>query len=494
MPASSIRTSTMPASPRAASAAEAWLFRGLVALVALAPLPLGSNRPLPAALLSLFAGLLLIGWALLAMFRPSASGGVIRRLRGPFLLFAAVTLWIAAQSAPLPFASWGDPLWAEASAALAQDLAPRISIDPSATRAALSNLLAYGAVFWLALYLGRAPERAAQARRAIIAIGSFYAVYGLFAFFGGAHWVFGQLLATHPDALISTFVNRNSFATFAGLALLPAVSVFLERIRHILALARPARQKAALVIETMVFQSGWMTAAMLTIALALFLTASRGGIVATLVALAALTMLQLRSSAGAGNRRGPIALLILIVVGIALVIGGGNFIDRIERQGLSLDNDLRSTIFTTTIEAIRTTPWTGTGAGTYAQAIEAYRLNDPDIFMLWEKAHNSYLENALELGLPAALALNLAILWLAAICFRGVRERRRDRAYPALGVAATLLVGLHALVDFSLQIPAVAVLYAFMMGLAIAQSAPSRKRRAATAEQGAGEASGAERG
>ena len=80
--------------------------------------------------------------------------------------------------------------------------------------------------------------------------------------------------------------------------------------------------------------------------------------------------------------------------------------------------------------------------------------------------------------LPAALALNLAILWLAAICFRGVRERRRNRAYPALGVAATLLVGLHAMVDFSLQIPAVAVLYAFMMGPAVAQSAPSSKRKA----------------
>lgn len=469
----------MPSSPARPSAgtAETWLFRGLVALVALAPLPLGSNRPLPAALIGLFAGALLMGWALFAMFRPvgPVPAGLLRRLRAPFLLFAAVILWIAVQSAPLPFR--GDPLWAEASSALAQGLAPRLGVDPAASLAALSNLVAWGAVFWLAFQLGRAPERALQARNALVAIGSVYAVYGLFAYFGGAYWVFGQLFATHPDSLISTFVNRNSFATFAGLALLAAVSVFFERIRHILALARPARQKAALVIETMVFQSGWITAAMLTIALALFLTTSRGGIVATLIALVALPMLQLQVGAGNERRRGPVALLVLVVIGIALVIGGGNFLDRIERQGLSIDNDLRSTIFSTTIEAIRTTPWTGTGAGTYEQAIEAYRAHDPDIFSIWEKAHNSYLENALELGLPAALALNLAILWLAFICFRGVRERRRNRAYPALGVAATLLVGLHALVDFSLQIPAVAMLYAFMMGLAVAQSAPSARRR-----------------
>lgn len=85
----------------------------------------------------------------------------------------------------------------------------------------------------------------------------------------------------------------------------------------------------------------------------------------------------------------------------------------------------------------------------------------------------------MELGLPAALALDAALFWLALIALKGVAERRRGRAFPALGVAATLLVGLHALVDFSLQIPAVAVLYAFIMGVAVAQSAPQRKLAAA---------------
>jgi len=56
------------------------------------------------------------------------------------------------------------------------------------------------------------------------------------------------------------------------------------------------------------------------------------------------------------------------------------------------------------------------------------------------------------------------------ICMRGVWVRRRHWIYPALGVAATALVGIHALVDFSLQIPAVAYLYALMMGGAVAQS------------------------
>ena len=84
--------------------------------------------------------------------------------------------------------------------------------------------------------------------------------------------------------------------------------------------------------------------------------------------------------------------------------------------------------------------------------------------------YNTYLENAFELGLPAASVFFLALLGLVLLCFRGVRLRQRDWVYPATGVAVSVLVGLHATVDFSLQIPAIAFLYATIMGIACAQS------------------------
>ncbi|MCP4196499.1 MAG: hypothetical protein GY762_05045, partial [Proteobacteria bacterium] len=45
----------------------------------------------------------------------------------------------------------------------------------------------------------------------------------------------------------------------------------------------------------------------------------------------------------------------------------------------------------------------------------------------------------------------------------------------ATGLAATTLVSSHALFDFSLQIPAVAITYAAIMGLAVAQSFSSAR-------------------
>ncbi len=42
--------------------------------------------------------------------------------------------------------------------------------------------------------------------------------------------------------------------------------------------------------------------------------------------------------------------------------------------------------------------------------------------------------------------------------------------YPASGVGATVLVGARSLVDFGLQIPAIAATYALIMGTAVTQS------------------------
>jgi O-antigen ligase len=85
-------------------------------------------------------------------------------------------------------------------------------------------------------------------------------------------------------------------------------------------------------------------------------------------------------------------------------------------------------------------------------------------------AHNSYLELALALGVPAAALLMLALAAPFLRCLIGARDRRRDAVYPYIGVGATVLVAAHSAVDFSLQIPALAATYALIMAVAVAQS------------------------
>jgi O-antigen ligase len=102
-------------------------------------------------------------------------------------------------------------------------------------------------------------------------------------------------------------------------------------------------------------------------------------------------------------------------------------------------------------------------------------------------AHNDYLENILELGVPAAAVLYGMLLLLVWRCLRGVLRRRRDAIFPCAALGASALVGSHAAVDFSMQMPAVAVTYAVMIGLGVAQSESSNGRdRGRAADRGRG--------
>ena len=145
-------------------------------------------------------------------------------------------------------------------------------------------------------------------------------------------------------------------------------------------------------------------------------------------------------------------------------------LDRIDRTDIT--NEARVIVFENVQHGISENPLLGFGYGTFADSFRLYdRVETP---VHYDRAHNTWLENLFELGVPAAMALFLALGGLVLTCLQGVRRRHRDWAYPALGVAASVLVGIHAMLDFSLQLPAVAILYACVMGIACAQSWSSR--------------------
>ncbi len=67
-------------------------------IVALAPLPLGSNRPLPMAMISGLVGLLVAGWGLRAFLGGVVLARIDRLAALAILFYGAVCLWILAQA------------------------------------------------------------------------------------------------------------------------------------------------------------------------------------------------------------------------------------------------------------------------------------------------------------------------------------------------------------------------------------------------------------
>lgn len=445
-----------------------WIF---VAVVALAPLPLGSNRPWSAALLALAIGLLAATLPFVPPRDDESGEPPLRALVVPAVLFGLVLIWAGLQASPLLPVSIGHPIWLDAAGALPSGLvpAPRIAVDRDAALSGMMRLLCYAAAFWIAFYHGRSGHRAWLLIESLAIVAGFYAVYGLVAHYSGSETILWFRKWAYKDDLSSTFVNRNHYATYAGLGLIMALAAAAHRLQKssIGTLAGHVFEKAAL-----------FAAAAATAVLAIPATGSRAGTAAACLGVLVLAI-GIRVATRPPEWRAA-ALLIGAAVALPILVLTALLLANSADALFSSEDRLR--IYAITIALIAERPILGHGLGSFPGLFAAARPET--ISQVWTQAHNSYLELALDLGIPAAICLIAAVAWLVGICLRGLLVRRRDRVLPAAGLASTVLVASHALLDFSVQIPAVAVMWMALLGVAAARSLESPRARAAGREPG----------
>ena len=172
------------------------------------------------------------------------------------------------------------------------------------------------------------------------------------------------------------------------------------------------------------------------------------------------------------RRSGPARLLVragLIALPLA-AIGWVGFDVVSEELVMASWSDIggRVPIWRDSARIVRDFPVTGTGLNTYGMAMLAYQTHRPDVHVV--EAHNDYLQLSAEGG----LLLGLPILLAVAAFVREVRSRFRESAddvrihWLRVGAVAGLLaLAAQSLVDFSLQMPGNAVLFALVMAIAV---------------------------
>jgi O-antigen ligase len=295
---------------------------------------------------------------------------------------------------------------------------------------------------------------------AIAFSGAAYALYGLYQ--DGA-W---RLVTGLGQASLHTpFVNRNHAATYYGSCAAVAFALLLVRLHRALdsgaAVEHALRElspKAALAATCFVICLA-----------ATFLTQSRAGVMCTLVALFAQTAVWLSRRASGPARLGLSLGLALLGALLVAELAGGRVALRLGAEGLV--DPMRAEAFRATLAIIRDNPWVGTGLGTFIDVFPAYRGPALNTLEVWDHAHNSWLELAAEMGLPFAAAVAAYGAWLLLALVRRMLSRRAAfEAAPAAALGVLLLGGLHAMVDFSLQIPAVLMLFMAVAGLGWART------------------------
>jgi O-antigen ligase len=286
------------------------------------------------------------------------------------------------------------------------------------------------------------------------------------------------VLPRGPSVITSTFVNQNHYVTFAGIGFIAAIGLTLRLYRRRLSGTGPLlRLKIAALIEATGSRGALPLALVFVILTGVVLSGVRGGIIATGVGFFALLVLSARREKHS-LRREALLLIFAVVIVVAVFVGFGDvFVGRIEGNGpgKGLYDLGRLRLFLVTILSILSAPVSGFGYGTFAATLPMFHDESLSIWIVWDKAHNSYLEVLQGLGLPFGAMLIACVAVLVWDCVKGARTRKRDATIPAIAAGASFLVGVHALVDFSLQIQAVTLTYMAILGAGVAQArdAPS---------------------
>lgn len=400
---------------------EASAFWGALALVLGLTLWLGANRPLPWTLLSLGAAGFL---ALHMRTGPAMSGAGWRALWPAGAALLAVVAWGWVQSLPLG-------IGAHPAHALIGRADGAISADPWASRNGVLRLAACAALFCIAAAQTR--RTAERALDVIAAFGGMLALYALIALALGVNPLTGP--SAYPGSATGSFVNRNAYAYFTGLSAI-CCAVAISRSRGQALAVRVLRILCLMVLLAALIQTG-----------------SRAGVAASVaggVALACLT----------GGRGWVLPLASMA----ALLVAAGAAGPLVQRMAENPLLDQRMTVYGLIVEGIADRPLMGHGLGAFQDTFRAYvpvGFSGSD----WDRGHNSYLEAAFELGLPAALTFYGALGWIVLQLVRGLRRAGPGRPVVGAAIAMTVAGALHALVDFSLQMPATAALFALVLGL-----------------------------
>jgi O-antigen ligase len=448
-------------------------------VVLLSPLPLGANRPWSWSLLSLLVGLLSILWSL-SVFKGGDKVKValkpLKSLADIILVFIGVLCWGVYQAIFPATASQFHPLWTLTNTILNTEITPLISLTSADSITSLMRMLSYALVFFLSFYYCQAREKAKSVFLALMSAGFVYSLYGLFIYFGKYGLV---LWFNNPGSLStvsSTFINKNHFATFAGLTLICTLALLTEGINISASYNSGGNLGWQRFFENLIIRAWFPALVFMIIGTALILSNSRGGFFSSLLGVfVLLTALHLNQQ----TRNYYVLWLTAIFVILSSLIfnlSGDSLLTRLDAQGLT--DDIRKTVFKLTWSAILTNPWLGFGLGSFEEVFPLYKNHDFPSTLTYpfvqDYAHNTYLEVLFELGIPAGLALFYCFFRLAWICFKGLLVRKRDWIYPATGLSATALIAAHASVDFSMQIPAIPYTYLLLMGAACGQSFSSR--------------------
>jgi len=401
---------------------EPWIFYGVFGLLLFGPLAFGTVEPWSILVMEAGTAFLLVLWTI-----QQASAGelhiTISPLFAPMAVFAAlVALQLFARRTVYRYDTWQ-----------------------------IARLyLAYGVLCFLAV---QSLRKKAQLKILAVAISAYGFAMAVFALFQGlapngkVYWV---RTLTQGGAIYGPYVNHNHYAglmeMLTPIPLVLGLTSFTEGLRKTMAIA------AATLMGATIFLSG-----------------SRGGMVAFCVELFLLGILLAKQKKNRTIMVG-LGLYLLLVVGALVWLGGAELTSRMAsipgEAGKEFAGGTRLDIDRDSLKIFELKPILGWGLGVFPEIYPQFRSFYTNSFI--NQAHDDYVQLLVEMGGAGFLTM----LWFLFVTYyRAAKKLRRWDTDPNGALALAAMIGVtgilvHSFVDFNLQVPANAAIFYVLCTLA----------------------------
>jgi O-antigen ligase len=337
----------------------------------------------------------------------------------------------------------------------------RVTAYPHDTVALALQYCAYAILAFLA---GQTLLRGAQARTLAVIFCIYGAALASFSLIQGIssndklYWLRQPRMG---GWIYGPYVNHNHYAGL--MEMLIPIPLVLSLTRLASGKARTAAAASAAVMVGTVFLSG-----------------SRGGMIAILAEFVILAVLLVKEKRGLHTAIG-VGVFLTIVVALLTWVGGSQLGHRIATVGARSDlaSDVRAYINRDGFRMFLKRPVLGWGLGAFPVVYPQFRTFYTNFFV--NQAHDDYLQLLVEMGL---LGFGTMVWFVVTLYGRAIKKLKNWSNEISGAVTLACMLGLsgilvHSAVDFNLQIPANAALFYVLCTLAAAEpfAQPARKRR-----------------
>ena len=328
----------------------------------------------------------------------------------------------------------------------------------------ISGALLYCAYAMLCFLSAQTLLRSSQARTIAVILALYGFTVAAFALLQGIapngklFWVRQPSMG---GAIYGPYVNHNHYAGL--MEMLVPILLVLSLTRLVGDRERIAAGVAAAIMVGTVFLSG-----------------SRGGMLAIFVELAFLAVVLLRQRRSIRIIVGVVAFAV-VLVGLLTWLGGKELTSRVSsistEARTELSGGMRLSIDRDALRMFANKPVLGWGLGTFPVVYPQYRSFYTNFFV--NEAHNDYLQLLCEVGLLGFGTM----VWFLVVVYRSAMRKIANWMSDVSGavtLACTLgLTGIlvHSLLDFNLQIPANAALFYVLCTLAAAKPLLQRAKK-----------------